>query len=115
MHRAPFEHGPAGQGAAAQRDRIVCLEFLVLCRYPERGHHPIEAILQLEDKARVGVADARRLFKHRVEHRSEIAGRGIDGLQHLGGRGLLLQRFTGFGQESRILHRDHRLRRKVLQ
>ena len=71
--------------------------------------------MQLEDKARVGVADARRLFKHRVEHRSEIAGRGIDGLQHLGGRGLLLQRFTGFGQESRILHRDHRLRRKVLQ
>src|SRR5437667_196688 len=51
MHRAPFEYGPAGQGAAAQRDRIMRLEFLVFCRNPERGHHAIEAILQSEDKA----------------------------------------------------------------
>ena len=33
-----------------------------------------------------------RLFQHRVEHRREVAGRGIDDLQHFGGRGLLLQR-----------------------
>ena len=38
-----------------------------------------------------GLAQAHRLFEHRVEHRREVAGRGIDDLQHLGGRGLLLQ------------------------
>ena len=70
--------------------------------------------MQLEDKARVGVADARRLFKHRVEHRSEIAGRGIDGLQHLGGRGLPLKRFALFVQEPDVLNCDHRLVGEIL-
>jgi hypothetical protein len=30
--------------------------------------------------------------EHRIEYRRKVAGRGVDGLQHLGGRGLLLQR-----------------------
>ena len=42
------------------------------------------------------VAKAHSLFEHRVEHRREVAGRGVDDLQHLGGRGLLLQRFGEF-------------------
>ena len=50
-----------------------------------------------------------RLFQHRIEHRREIAGRGIDNLQHLGGRGLLLQRLPLLGQQPRVLDRDHRL------
>src|SRR5262249_45485561 len=37
------------------------------------------------------LAESDRPFEHRVEHRGEVAGRGIDDLQHLGGRGLLLQ------------------------
>jgi len=36
------------------------------------------------------IAQPRCLFEHRVEHRGEVAGRGIDDLQYLGGRGLLL-------------------------
>ena len=52
----------------------------------------------------------------RVEHRLQFAGRAGDDLEHLGGRGLLLQRL---GQISRarlhlveqphVLDRDHRL------
>jgi hypothetical protein len=38
-----------------------------------------------------------RPFEHCVEHRREIAGRGVDDLQHLGGRGLLSARFCEFG------------------
>src|SRR5215472_2926699 len=38
-------------------------------------------------------AEAVRLFQHRVEYRCEVAGRGIDDLQYLGGRGLPLQGF----------------------
>ena len=56
-----------------------------------------------------------RLFEHRVEHRRQIAGRGVDDLQYLGGRGLLLQRLALLGDQPRILHRDHRLRGEVLQ
>ena len=62
-----------------------------------------------------GLAQPRRLFEHRVEHRREVAGRGIDDPQHLGGRGLLLQRLARLGDQPRVLHRDDRLRREVLQ
>jgi hypothetical protein len=37
-----------------------------------------------------------RLFQDRLEHRREIAGRGIDDLQYLGGRGFPLQRLGKF-------------------
>ena len=37
-----------------------------------------------------GFAEMHRLFEHRVENRGEVAGRGIDDLQYLGGCGLLL-------------------------
>ena len=65
--------------------------------------------------AECGVAQPDRLFEHRVEHRGEIAGRGIDDLQDLGGRGLLVQRLAGLGNEPRILHRDDRLGGEVFE
>jgi hypothetical protein len=44
-----------------------------------------------------GVAQPDRLFQHRVEYRGEVAGRGVDDLQYLGGRGLLLEGFVTLG------------------
>jgi hypothetical protein len=38
-----------------------------------------------------------RLVEHRIEDRGEVAGRGVDDLQHLGARGLLLQRLVTLG------------------
>ena len=35
--------------------------------------------------------------------------------KHLGGRGLLFQRLARLGDQPRVLHRDDRLRREVLQ
>ena len=61
-----------------------------------------------------GAAQRMRLLQYRVEDWREIAGRGIDDLQYLRGRGLLLQRLARLGDEPRILHRNHRLRREVL-
>src|SRR6516225_11129814 len=47
-------------------------------------------------------AQAVSLFKDCVEYRSEVAGRGIDDLQYLGGRGLLLQCLARLGQQPRV-------------
>ena len=63
----------------------------------------------------VGIAERMRLIENRVEHRREVAGRGIDDLQDLGGRGLLLQCLARLGQKPRVLHRDDRLRGEILQ
>src|SRR5262249_28313560 len=38
-----------------------------------------------------------RLFQYRVKDRREVAGRRIDALQSLGGRGMLLQRLVTLG------------------
>ena len=59
--------------------------------------------------AESGFTQPHRLFQHRIEHRRQIAGRGVDDLQHLGGRGLLIQRLPLFGQQTSILDRDHSL------
>ena len=56
-----------------------------------------------------------RLFHYRLEHRREIAGRGIDDLQHLCGRGLLLQGLACLVNEPRVLHRDNCLCGEVLR
>ena len=45
---------------------------------------------------------------------SKFTGRGIDNLQHLGGRSLLLQGFARLGNQTRVLHRDDRLGGEVL-
>ncbi|HVC54610.1 MAG TPA: hypothetical protein VND95_01565, partial [Stellaceae bacterium] len=63
----------------------------------------------------VDATNALRFIKDRVEHRGEVAGRGIDDLQHLGGRGLLFEGLARLGDEARVFHRDDRLRREILQ
>jgi len=62
-----------------------------------------------------GVTQPHRLFEHCVEHRREVAGQGIDDLQHLGGGGLLLQRLARLGEKPRILHCNDCLRCEILQ
>ena len=44
-----------------------------------------------------------------VEHRLGVGDRAADDLQHLGGRGLLLERLLRLGEEASVLDRDHRL------
>src|SRR5262249_34827968 len=43
-----------------------------------------------------------RLFEHRVEHRGEVTGRGIDDTEHLCSRGLLLQRLACLSYEPSV-------------
>src|SRR5215813_1704505 len=53
-------------------------------------------------------------FEHRVEHRREVTRRGVDDLQYLSGRRLLIERLAGLVNQPRVLHRDDRLRREAL-
>ncbi len=50
-----------------------------------------------------------------VEHRRAIGYRAADDLQHLGGGGLLLQRFLRLVEQPHVLDRDHRLVAEGLQ
>src|SRR5215472_10060569 len=57
----------------------------------------------------------RCLLQYRIEHWRNTPRRGIDDLQHFGGRSLLLQGFARLRQQPRVLHCNDRLDRKVLQ
>jgi hypothetical protein len=66
--------------------------------------------------AEIGLADAGCVLQHGLEHRLELAGRSADDLEHLGGRGLLLQRLGELAgarldlvEQPHVLDRDHRL------
>ena len=54
-------------------------------------------------------AQSHRLVEHRIEYRSEVAGRSIDDLQHLGCGRLLFQGFARLCEQPRIFDRDRRL------
>jgi len=56
----------------------------------------VRAIVNQEMPVR-RLAKPYHLCEHRVEHRSEVTGRGVDDAQDLGGRGLLLQRLVTLG------------------
>ena len=109
-------------GRNAPRDQSGVLgEWISAAPFGEGGRyaqqrHPFDAlpIIRQECTERRR-AQPQRPLQHRIEHRRQIAGRGVDHLQHLGGRGLLLQRLALFGDQPRVLHRDHRLGGEVLQ
>ena len=46
---------------------------------------------QMEHIHLVGAAETRHRLHQRIEHRLEVDGRTADDLEHVGGRGLLLQ------------------------
>ena len=66
------------------------------------------------DRRHVRFAQPRRRLDQRVEHRLQIERRAADDLEHVGGGGLLLQRFAQFAEQPRVLDGDHRLGGEVL-
>src|SRR5262245_8705645 len=59
-------------------------------------------------------ADSYRVFQHGIENRVQVAGRAADGLKHIGGRGLLLERITQFVKQPSVLDSDDGLGSEVL-
>src|SRR5262249_53392757 len=69
----------------------------------------VSVALQGPQSAERGATEMHRPIKKRVKHRPEIAGRGIDDLEHLGGRGLLVERLARFVDQPSVRYRDDRL------
>src|SRR5262249_41086316 len=63
--------------------------------------------------AELGTADAHSVFRHRLKHWRELALRRADDLEHVGGCGLPLKRFTQFAEQSCVFDGDNGLRGKI--
>src|SRR5262249_29411825 len=62
----------------------------------------------------VGATKAASRFNERLQHRFKIEGRAADDLQHIGGRGLLLEGLAEFVEQPGVLDRDDGLIREGL-
>ena len=78
------------------------------------GDGPEAVALGQEQHSELGSADSHRFFQHGVEDRLQLAGRGADNLEHVGGGGLLLQRFAQLAEQPRVLDGDDGLSGEVL-
>src|SRR5262249_30576031 len=99
---------------SVERPQRLAYELGKRWRHTTQGWNLKTAALVDQKHTKSGPAHLHRLFQDRVEYRGEIAGRRIDDLQYLGGRGLLLQGLARLGQEPRVFHRDDRLRGEIL-
>ena len=66
------------------------------------------------DGRHIRLAQPRRRLDQRIEHRLQIEGRAADDLEHVGGGGLLLQRFAQLVEQPGVLDRDDGLRGEIL-
>ena len=67
------------------------------------------------DGLAIRLAQPRRRFDQRVEHGLQIERRATNHLEHVGRRGLLLQRFAQLVEQARILDGDDGLRGEIGQ
>ena len=104
----PVQDGAPGHPAAPERsarsdrDRAAMRLDMKLVTFPQ------------QDRGVVGGAQPGRRFHQRVEHRLQIEGRAADHLEHVGGGGLLLQRFAQLVEQPRVLDGDDRLGGEIL-
>ena len=88
---------PCRERVAECRENSLADEFLERFRHPLlRNRAKAFAIIDHQPAER-GLAQRVRLLQYRLEHRSEIAGRRVDGLQDFGDRGLPGQRLVTLG------------------
>jgi hypothetical protein len=93
----PLSAYQAPQGISAVGAEWLAQEVGIRRRYGvERNRAKEIPVIAIEHPVR-GLAQVCGLVEHCIEHRREIAGRGIDDLQNLSGRGLPFQRRVTLG------------------
>src|SRR5262249_17408368 len=97
-----------------RRDRIALdVVSIFVGKAMVRGQ-VVGALLAAENERTFGRAQARRRLHQRVEHDLQVEGRAANDLEHVGGGGLLLQRFAKLVEQPRVLDGDDGLISEIL-
>ena len=113
LNRPPFETGARRYAVPPERNRIPIDLVLVLRSGVEGGDRPQDLTVEAEDVGPFGFTQSYRTLRHAVEHRLQVEGRAADHLEHVGGGGLLLQRFAQLVEQPRVLDGDDALTAKL--
>src|SRR6476659_7490933 len=122
MYRMRFQDCTRGNRAPPGLYRLLSQIVYPFGYTPAAGGKTKRIALPQEDEGVIGLAEPRRRGEQRIEHCLQSESRPTDHLEHIGGRGLLLQ---GFGKitgarlhllkQLHVLDRDHRLIGESLQ
>jgi len=94
MNCAPLRQYASCQGTPATRNGRGGREVDERLRQTIIGRKLEIRTLRAKDARHVGFAQPRRRFHQRIEHGLQVERRAADDLEHVGRRGLLLQRFA---------------------
>src|SRR5215472_12561014 len=95
MNDLVAEHEELQRTSRIRLDRVTehrCCPGYVASRYRSKN-----LAIEAKQGSEGCFTEAHRVFQDRIEHWPEIAGRGIDDPQHLGGGGLLVERLLQLG------------------
>ena len=120
LNHPGLQRGSPGDTAAIHRDlqgqEIIPDSRMHVGRMAEAGDEAEKFAFALEQPGMIRLAQPRRRLDQGIEHGLQIEGRAADHLEHVGGGGLLLQRFgellgarLHLVEQPHVLDRDHRL------
>jgi hypothetical protein len=108
-----LESSSPRQRSSSDRNWMLFEILFEFARVAVIGGKTIDLAIAQEKKGAICLAQPGPRFDQRVEHNLEIKGRAADDLEHVGGGGLLLQRFAQLIYQPSILDRDDSLRGEI--
>src|SRR5262249_37633181 len=106
MNGATFQQRPSCRRTAVAPDRHMADDLGKLSRESVGCDANESALLLGSNRALIRVAKPRSRFDQGLQYRVQIESRTTDRLEHVGGGGLLLQRFTKLVKQPRIFDGD---------
>ena len=113
IDRSAFERGAGRTAVPAGADRVLLYPRSEFRRGIKRRSHPQYLAVETEYKSPVRPTQSGRTLDNRFKYRLKIERRAADDLEHVGGGGLLLQRFAQFVEQPRVLDGDDGLSGEV--
>src|SRR5262249_44732644 len=114
LHWTALEQGSAHRASAASADWGALPYFQKFGWQIVGGHRAADIAVVTENHASLGATEPDGRTQESIEDHLQIERRAADDLEHVGGSGLLLERFTQFVEQASILDGDDGLRSEGL-
>jgi hypothetical protein len=115
MNRAKFQQNAPDQTSTSRFEAQLSLVILVSSRQPVGRVDLKKSFISWTSNSRqIGLTQSSSRLDECIEHHIQIEGRAADHLEHIGGSGLLLQRFAQLVEQPRVLYGNDRLIGEIL-
>src|SRR6516162_9755366 len=109
MNDLAVKHDAPRYSPAIESSRVMGHKIGVLTRDSVAGFKVISFALRSAYDRRVRLAQLGGRLDKRIQHGLQVERRAADHLEHVGGGGLLLQRFAQLVEQASVLDCDYRL------